>query len=37
MMLNFLFWIVAGPVLVIVVCLAWLWLLSLVLKNIIGG
>jgi hypothetical protein len=27
-MLAFLFWIWAGPVLVIVVCVAWLWLLA---------
>ena len=27
-MLAFLWWIVAGPVIVILVCVAWLWLLS---------
>jgi hypothetical protein len=37
MMLIFLFWIVAGPVLMIVVCLAWLWLLWQVLRVMTGG
>lgn len=35
-MLSFLFWIVAGPVLVIVVCLVWLWLLSLIVRAMLG-
>jgi hypothetical protein len=31
-MLAFLFWIVVGPVLVIVMCVGWLWLLAAVSK-----
>jgi hypothetical protein len=36
-MLAFLFWIVAGPVLVIVVCVGWLWLLAEVVRRILVG
>lgn len=35
-MLAFLFWIVAGPVVAIVACVAWLCLLSLVVRSILG-
>lgn len=31
-MLTFLFWVVVGPVLVIVACVTWLWLLDLLVK-----
>jgi hypothetical protein len=34
-MLAFLFWIVAGPVLVIVICVVWLMFLALVIRGII--
>lgn len=35
-MLNFLFWIVFGPVLVIFVCLLWLALLATLVKAMCG-
>ncbi|MDF2457760.1 MAG: hypothetical protein K0S79_176 [Nitrospira sp.] len=35
-MLAFLFWIVAAPVLVIVVCVAWLWLMSRLVRCLLG-
>ncbi len=33
-MLTILFWIVVGPVLVIVVCVGWLWLLGVLVNSI---
>jgi hypothetical protein len=35
-MLAFLFWIVAGPVLVILVCMGWLWLLNWLIQRMVG-
>lgn len=35
-MLAFLFWIVVGPVLTILVCVAWLWLLSRLIRCLLG-
>lgn len=34
-MLTFLFWIVVGPVLVILACAAWLWLLGHAVRSIL--
>lgn len=35
-MLSIMFWIVAGPIVVIAVAAAWLWLLTVVVKAVFG-
>lgn len=36
MLIAVLFWMVFGPILVIAACVAWLWLLSLMLKGVLS-